>query len=104
MPVTFGKRTPARGFLFGGLALVGVSALAAVTQQSIQSLPWAGSELSTDDLDRRSDDLIPFVFFNVLPVLGVLIVVLMGLVLAKPQKGMTLNVTPASCSPSSATG
>ncbi|MGB0111949.1 MAG: cbb3-type cytochrome c oxidase subunit I [Ilumatobacteraceae bacterium] len=95
VPVTFGKRTPARGVLFGGIALVGVAALAGTTQQSVQSLPWSGSQLSTDDLETKVKDLVPFLLFNALPLLGVTIVVLVLLAMARPQRGMKLNVTPA---------
>lgn len=92
-PVTFARRTPARGVLFGGIAFVGVAALAGVAQQSIVSLPWSGSRLSTADLDDKVRDLVPFLFFNALPLVGALIVALVLLVVAKPARGMTLNIT-----------
>jgi heme/copper-type cytochrome/quinol oxidase subunit 1 len=86
LPVTFKKRTPARGVMYGGLTLIGIAAFAAVTQQQIQRLPWAGSELNLDDLDDKVRDLVPYSMFNLLPILGMIVVVLMGLVLAKPGR------------------
>jgi heme/copper-type cytochrome/quinol oxidase subunit 1 len=94
-PITFGRRTPARGVMYAGLALVGVAVLGAVTQQNIQNLPWSGSQLSTADLDDKARDLVPFLLFNGLPVLGALIVLLVALQIARPSAGMKVNVTPA---------
>jgi cytochrome o ubiquinol oxidase subunit 1 len=94
LPVTFRKRTPARGVMIAGLGLVSVAALAAVTQQNVQRLPWSGSDLNVDDLGTKVEDLVPYAFFNLLPILGMVVVILMGLVLAKPQKGVRPNVNP----------
>ena len=52
-------RAPARGVMFGGLALIGVAALAGITQQNIQSLPWPGERLDVDDLGDKFRDLVP---------------------------------------------
>jgi heme/copper-type cytochrome/quinol oxidase subunit 1 len=78
VPVTFGRRIRQRGVLFAGLALVGVAALAGVTQQNIFNLPWPGPGLNFDDLGDKLLDLVPFAIFNLLPVLGVLIVMALG--------------------------
>lgn len=94
-PVVFGKRTPARGIMFAGLALIGVASFGAITQQNIQNLPWSGSGLSTDDLEQKVRDLIPFLIFNALPILGMLIVLLIALQIARPAEGMRVRVTPA---------
>ncbi|MGA7760086.1 MAG: cbb3-type cytochrome c oxidase subunit I [Ilumatobacteraceae bacterium] len=94
-PITFGKRTPARGVMFFGLSLVGLAALAGVTQQNLQNLPWAGSQLSTSNLDEKARDLVPYLLFNALPVLGALLVLLVGLQIARPTDGMKVNVKPA---------
>src|SRR6056297_2823200 len=72
VPVVFGRRMPMRGVMFGGLAVVGMAALAGVTQQNIQNLPWAGSQLNVDDLETKVRDLVPFLLFNALPILGML--------------------------------
>ncbi len=82
-PVTFGRRQVMRGVVYTGLALVGVAALSAVTQQNVHSLPWSGSGLDTDELGTKFDDIVPFALFNLLPVLGVLIVMAIGALAAK---------------------
>jgi heme/copper-type cytochrome/quinol oxidase subunit 1 len=94
-PVVFGRRTPTRGILLGGLALVGMAALAGVTQQNIQNLPWAGSELNVDDLETKVRDLVPFLLFNALPILGVLLVLAVVLQTARPGEGNRFNYSPA---------
>ena len=94
-PITFARRTPARGIMFAGLALVGVAAFGAITQQNLQNLPWAGSQLSTSDLTDKTRDLVPYLIFNGLPVVGVLLVLLVALQIARPTSGMRINVTPA---------
>ena len=89
LPVTFKKRTPARGVVFAGLALVGLGALAGTTQQISFEVPWAGSDLyigGGDDISRKIQDLLPWLIFHGLPILGAGILVLMGLFLAKPEK------------------
>ena len=94
MPITFNRRLPARGVMFAGLALIGTAALAAVTQQNIQGLPWAGSELSTDDLGEKAQDLVPYFLFNVLPVIGIVLVALIALLCARPDGEIKVNITP----------
>jgi heme/copper-type cytochrome/quinol oxidase subunit 1 len=94
-PVTFGRRTPSRGVMYAGLALVGMAVFGAVTQQNIQNLPWSGNVLSTDDLSEKARDLVPFLLFNGLPVLGALLVLLVALQIARPTAGMKVNVSPA---------
>jgi heme/copper-type cytochrome/quinol oxidase subunit 1 len=94
-PVVFGRRTPTRGILFGGLALIGMAALAGVTQQNIQNLPWAGSQLNVDDLETKVRDLVPFLLFNALPILGVLLVLAVVLQTARPGEGTRFNYSPA---------
>lgn len=94
-PVVFGRRTPVRGVLFAGIALIGVAALAGATQQNIQNLPWAGSQLNVDDLETKIRDLVPFMLFNALPILGVLMVLLVVLQTARPGDGSRFNFSPA---------
>ncbi len=89
LPVTFRKRARMRGLVFGGLALVGVSALAAVTQQLRFDVPWEGSQLSIadgDDASAKLGDVAPWAMFHLLPLLGAGILFLMMLFLAKPSK------------------
>ncbi len=94
-PVVFGRRTPMRGVLFAGFGLIGFAALAGVTQQNVQNLPWSGSHLNVDDLETKIRDLVPFLLFNALPVLGILLVLLVVLQTARPQKGTRFNFAPA---------
>jgi len=95
IPANFRKRTPARGVMIFGLGLVGVAALGAVTQQNVARLPWSGTQLNVDHFGNKVDDLVPYTFFNVLPLLGMFVVLLMTLVLIKPQKGLRPNITGA---------
>ena len=86
IPVTARKRMPMRGILLAGLGLVGVSAIAGVTQ--IQHvLPWSGSKLNLHDFGTKLGDLITFGFFNVVPVLGVLVIMLVGPLAFAGKKG-----------------
>lgn len=102
LPTTFRKRTPMRGIVFAGMALVGVSALAAVTQQLRFDVPWQGSQLSIadgEDFATKLGDVAPWAFFHLLPITGAGILFLMMLFLAKPAKnddGATIrpNITP----------
>ncbi len=94
-PVVFGRRMPARGTMFGGLALIGVAALAGVTQQNIQNLPWAGSQLNIDDLETKIRDLVPFLLFNALPVIGMLLVLVVVLQTARPDGSARFKFSPA---------
>jgi heme/copper-type cytochrome/quinol oxidase subunit 1 len=81
--------------MIAGLALVGVAAFGAITQQNLQNLPWAGSQLSTSDLDEKARDLVPYILFNGLPILGTLLILLVALQIARPTEGMKLKVSPA---------
>ncbi|MGE5211850.1 MAG: cbb3-type cytochrome c oxidase subunit I, partial [Acidobacteriota bacterium] len=94
-PVVFGRRTPVRGVLFGGLALIGVAALAGVTQQNLQNLPWSGSGLDVDDLETKVRDLVPFLLFNALPIVGMLLVLLVFLQTARPGEDNKATFRPA---------
>lgn len=89
LPTTFQKRTPARGIVFAGLSLVGVAALAGVTQQLAFNVPWSGSQLylgDGDDVKEKLYDVLPWAMFHGLPILGAGILLLMALFLAKPSK------------------
>ena len=94
VPIVAGNRTAVRGFLFGGVALVGVAAFGAITQQSIQALPWAGSGLNTDDLGSKLEDLVPYLLFNALPVVGMLLVLLVSMQTARPAPGSKFTMAP----------
>ena len=81
IPVTFRTRMPFRGAVYAGLALIGVAALSAVSQQANHDVPWTGS-----DGDKFAD-LLPYAFFTLLPMLGVVIVMGVGAMAAKPSGG-----------------
>lgn len=103
VPTTFRKRSPMRGVVFAGLGMVGVSALAGVTQQLRFDVPWRGSQLyiaSGEDFGTKLGDVAPWAFFHLLPVLGATVLGLMTLLMAKPEKnddGDTIKpkITPA---------
>jgi cytochrome o ubiquinol oxidase subunit 1 len=84
VPVTFRTRMPFRGAIYTGLGLIGVAALSAVSQQTIHDLPWDGSGLDLDGFGDKLADLLPYAFFTLLPLLGVLIVMSVGALAAKP--------------------
>jgi cytochrome o ubiquinol oxidase subunit 1 len=95
IPPTFKRRMPMRGVVYAGLAIIGVAALSAVTQQSFHELPWAGSGLDLDDFGSKFDDLLPYALFTLLPILGVVIVAAVGALAAKPDgSGARPNITP----------
>jgi len=86
----FNQRTPARGVMYAGFALVGVAAFAGVAQQSVFSV----SEVDTFGGDAVSE-IVPSAFFNLLPLVGITVVLLMSLFVAKPIRGARPNLTPA---------
>ena len=98
-PVTFGKRMPLRGVIYTGLAIVGVAALSAVTQQSIHDVPWAGSGLDLDDFGDKFLDLVPYALFMLLPILGVVTVMFVGAVAARPPSDPETWVKPRITAP-----
>ena len=79
MPVTFKHRQPMRGVIFAGIALVGVAALAAVTQQRVHELSFDSDQTFGEFID----DLLPFLIFAGLPLLGIVIVFALGGLTAK---------------------
>lgn len=84
-PVTFGKRTPMRGVAYAGLALVGVAALAGVSQRH-HLVEWDGG------LGDKLQDLVVWAFFLLLPVLGVVLVTAVVGLVGKPTRGERPNI------------
>ena len=78
LPVTFGKRHPLRQVVFTGIALVGVAALAGVTRQVTFPVDFGGA--SADIVS----DLVVLAVFLGLPLLGALITLAIGAMVAKP--------------------
>ena len=79
MPVTFKHRQPLRGPIFGGVALVGVAAFAVVSMQRVHEVSLDSDQQFGDFVD----DLLPFLIFAGLPVLGLLMVMALGGLTAK---------------------
>ena len=79
MPVTFQHRQPMRGQIFAGIALVGVAAFAVVSMQRVHEISLDKSQQFGDFVD----DLLPFLIFAGLPVLGLLMVMALGGLTAK---------------------
>lgn len=77
VPVTFKARHAMRGVTFAGIALVGVTALAATTQQFVHdvTIDTTGQEFF--------EGVVPMLIFTGLPVLGLLIVLALGALTAK---------------------
>ena len=83
-----------RGVVYGGLAIIGVAALSAVTQQVDHDVPWAGSGLDLDGFGDKLADLLPYALFTLLPILGVVIVMLVGAIAARPAGDAETWVKP----------
>jgi heme/copper-type cytochrome/quinol oxidase subunit 1 len=94
VPVTFRSRAPYRGAIYTGLGLIGVAALSAVSQQITHDLPWEGSGLDLDGFGDKLADLLPYAFFTLLPLLGVLIVMAVGALAARPTGAMPRITAP----------
>lgn len=77
VPVAFKARQPMRGTVFAGIALVGVTALAATTQQFALTV--------TLDAPGQTvvEGAVPVLLFGGLPLLGLLIVMALGALTAK---------------------
>jgi len=84
-PVTFAKRTPMRGVAYAGLGLVGIAALAGVSQRH-HLVGWDGG------LGDKLQDVVVWAFFLLLPVLGVLLVTAVVGLVAKPTRGERPNI------------
>ncbi len=87
--VTFRTRQPMRGVMYTGLGLVGVAALSAVTQQANFTVPWEGSGINLEGFGDKISDLLPYAFFTLLPLLGAVVVMGIGLLAAKPGPDRT---------------
>jgi heme/copper-type cytochrome/quinol oxidase subunit 1 len=86
--MVFGKRAPMRGVALAGFALIGVSALAGVTQRGVFEV-----DFDQDQAGDVAQELVPYAFFNLLPLLGAVIVLGVMALAAKPEKGSTPKVT-----------
>ena len=88
VPTAARNRMPKRQIVLAGLGLVGVAAIAGVSQLP-HVLPWRGSKLYLGDFFwTKLGDLLDYGLFNVLPVLGAVIVLLlapMAFIKSKPK-------------------
>ena len=89
-PVTFKHRQVMRGVKFAGISLIGVTALAATTQQFTHSVDL------TSDFEPLVRSALPFLIFAGLPVLGLLIS--FGLALLTAKQGAA-NSRPSISAP-----
>ncbi len=79
IPVTFRTRQAMRGVKFAGIALVGVAALSAVTRQFLFPVT-----IDTDQTFQAFvEDLVPFLVFAGVPLLGLVIAMGLGALTAK---------------------
>lgn len=76
-PLAARRRMPMRGFVLGALGLVGVASITGVTQVQ-HVLPWVGSKLYLGHFGKKFGDLLDYGFFNALPVIGAVLVLLIG--------------------------
>jgi heme/copper-type cytochrome/quinol oxidase subunit 1 len=86
IPVVLRKRLPMRFVALAGLGLVGVAALAGVTQQDVINVPWRGEGLSFEHIRAKIGDVITFGVLVLLPLVGLLLVLAIGAFAAKPEK------------------
>jgi heme/copper-type cytochrome/quinol oxidase subunit 1 len=59
-----------------------------VTQQANHVLPWAGSGLDLDGIGDKFSDLLPYALFTLLPLLGLIVVMLVGAIAARPPSNL----------------
>jgi heme/copper-type cytochrome/quinol oxidase subunit 1 len=72
-PSMAGRRQPLRGVMLVGVGLVAATVVGTVTQTS-QEFVWAGTVLN------KVDSFVPYALYNLLPVLGTAVVILLALV------------------------
>lgn len=103
IPVVFRKRLPMRGVALAGIALVGVGILAGVTQQQKFRLPGSGGAVTGRNWLTRLGYLLNWATLSLLPLLGIVIVVGLGAMLAKPpskaERRAGTAVTPKPIAP-----
>ena len=62
--------------------------------RSNHDLPWAGSGADLDGFDDKISDLVPYALFTLLPLLGLVIVMLVGAIAARPPGNLETWVRP----------
>ncbi|WP_116995346.1 cbb3-type cytochrome c oxidase subunit I [Desertimonas flava] len=103
LPVVFRKRLPMRGVLLAGISLVGVGILAGVTQQQKFRLPGTGGPVTGRNWLTRLGYLLNWAMLSLLPLLGIVVVLAVGALLAKPpskaERRAGAAVTPKPIAP-----
>ena len=84
--VTFRRRFPQRGISLVGLGLIGTAAFAGVAQQDVVTLPGTGTGVSLSNLATKFGFLANWALLTLLPVLGVVVVMALGALVAKPER------------------
>src|SRR5262245_54777054 len=87
MAVTFRRRLPHRGIALIGVGLIGTAAWAGVAQQDVVTLPGTGTEVRLQNFATKFGFLLVWAVMTLLPALGVVIVMGIGALVAKPQRG-----------------
>jgi heme/copper-type cytochrome/quinol oxidase subunit 1 len=85
--VTFRRRLPQRGIALIGIGLIGTAAWAGVAQQDVITLPGTGTEVRLENFATKLGFLAIWAMMTLLPALGVVIVMGIGALVAKPQRG-----------------
>lgn len=86
LPVTFRQRLPMRFVVLAALGLVATASFAGVAQQGVVTLPGTGSPVKLSNFGTKLGILANWGLLTLLPVLGVVIVMGIGALVAKPQK------------------
>jgi heme/copper-type cytochrome/quinol oxidase subunit 1 len=83
--VTFRQRFPRRAIALIGIGLIGTAAFAGIGQQDVITLPGTGSEVRLENFATKLGFLAVWAAFTLLPVLGVVIIMGLSALTAKPQ-------------------
>jgi heme/copper-type cytochrome/quinol oxidase subunit 1 len=78
-PLMAGRRQPLRGAMLAGVGLVAATVVGTVTQTT-QQFVWGGTFFD------KIDSFVPYALYNLLPVLGVSVVILLALLAVKGGK------------------
>jgi heme/copper-type cytochrome/quinol oxidase subunit 1 len=87
--VTVRRRLPHRGIALIGIGLIGTAAWAGVAQQDVIVLPGTGTDVRLENFATKLGFLVVWAMLTLLPAFGVVIVMGIGALVAKPQRGGT---------------
>ena len=97
--VTFRRRFPHRGIALVAIGLIGTAAFAGIGQQDVVILPGTGSEVRVENLATKLGFLAVWGLFTLLPALGVVIVMGICSLLAKPDRSAGSGLRPSFNAP-----